>query len=232
MSVQIARTTSMAGGNVRVKDVLIAKAIRGGYNPYCRSTDADARRVTDAMRQSAMQVRLPAARPEKPAAKKPPVREVTPSNTNRTGMPAPHHEVIALENFELVKRKPTRISFARLASVMACALILTAIVYGGSQINEESRRYSELNAGLELLQKENQALELELKEKNDLTVIEDMAKNDLGMIKVSSAEQRYLALSGEDGIETYAEEDKNTGFGMNLLNAFGEKITDFLAYLD
>ena len=136
MSVQIARTTSMAGGNVRVKDVLIAKAIRGGYNPYCRSTDADARRVTDAMRQSAMQVRLPAARPEKPAAKKPPVREVTPSNTNRTGMPAPHHEVIALENFELVKRKPTRISFARLASVMACALILTAIVYGGSQINE------------------------------------------------------------------------------------------------
>ena len=115
---------------------------------------------------------------------------------------------------------------------MACALILTAIVYGGSQINEESRRYSELNAGLELLQKENQALELELKEKNDLTVIEDMAKNDLGMIKVSAAEQRYLTLSGEDGIKTYAEKDKNTGFGMNLLNAFGEKITDLLAYLD
>ena len=157
---------------------------------------------------------------------------MTPSNTNRTGMPAPHHEVIALENFELVKRKPTRISFARLASVMACALILTAIVYGGSQINEESRRYSELNAGLELLQKENQALELELKEKNDLTVIEDMAKNDLGMIKVSAAEQRYLTLSGEDGIKTYAEKDKNMGFGMNLLNAFGEKITDLLAYLD
>ena len=115
---------------------------------------------------------------------------------------------------------------------MACALILTAIVYGGSLINEEARRYTELNAGLEALQKENQTLELALKEKNDLTVIEDMAKNDLGMIKVSSAEQRYLALSGEDGIETYAEEDKNTGFGMNLLNAFGEKITDFLAYLD
>ena len=232
MSVQIARTTSMAGRNVRVKEVLIAKAIRSGYNPYCRSTDADARRVTEAMRQSAMQVDLPAARPAKPAAKKPPVREVKPSNANRTGLPAPRHEVIALENFELVKRKPARISFARLASVMACALILTAIVYGGSLINEEARRYTELNAGLEALQKENQTLELALKEKNDLTVIEDMAKNDLGMIKVSSAEQRYLALSGEDGIETYAEEDKNTGFGMNLLNAFGEKITDFLAYLD
>ena len=115
---------------------------------------------------------------------------------------------------------------------MACALILTAIVYGGSLINEEARRYAELNAGLETLQKENHALELELKEKNNLTVIEDMAKNDYGMIKVSSAEQRYLTLSGEDGIQTYAEDKKDDGFGMNLLNAFGEKITDFLAYLD
>lgn len=41
-----------------------------------------------------------------------------------------------------------------------------------------------------------------------------------------------MTLSGEDGITTYAEEKKNGGFGMNLLNAFGEKITDFLAYLD
>ena len=232
MGVQIARTAAMAGGNVRVKDVLIAKAIQNGYNPYCRSTDADARRVTDAMRAAAMQIRLPAARAEKPATQKSPVREVKPSQANHTGMPAPHHEVIALESFELVKRKPKRLSFARLVSVMACAMILTAIVYGGSLINEETRRYSELNAGLEVLQKENRALELELKEKNDLTVIEDMAKNDLGMIKVSSAEQRYLTLSGEDGIKTYAEEDRDSGFGMNLLNAFGEKITDFLAYLD
>ena len=230
MSVQTARTAF--AGKTCVKDVLIAKAIRSGYNPYCRSTDADARRVTDAMRQSVKQVILPATRPVKPAAKKPPVREVKPSGANRAGMPAPHHEVIALENFELVKRKPTRISFARLASVMACALILTAIVYGGSLINEEARRYAELNAGLETLQKENQALELELKEKNNLTVIEDMAKNDYGMIKVSAAEQRYLTLAGEDGIQTYAEEKKDGGFGMNLLNAFGEKITDFLAYLD
>ena len=230
MSVQTARTAF--AGKTCVKDVLIAKAIRSGYNPYCRSTDADARRVTDAMRQSVKQVVLPAAHPAKTTAKKPPVREVKPSGTNRAGMPAPHHEVIALENFELVKRKPTRISFARLASVMACALILTAIVYGGSLINEEARRYAELNAGLETLQKENQALELELKEKNNLTVIEDMAKNDYGMIKVSAAEQRYLTLAGEDGIQTYAEEKKDGGFGMNLLNAFGEKITDFLAYLD
>jgi len=52
------------------------------------------------------------------------------------------------------------------------------------------------------------------------------------MIKVSSAEQRYLTLSGEDGIQTYAEDKKDDGFGMNLLNAFGEKIKDFLHISD
>jgi len=164
MSVQTART-AFAGGNTRVKDVLIAKAIRSGYNPYCRSTDADARRVTDDMRQREDAGAAAAARPAKPASKKPPVREVKPSNMNRTGMPAPHHEVIALENFELVKRKPARISFARLASVMACALILTAIVYGGSLINEEARPLCRAECGAGDAAKGNHALELELKER-------------------------------------------------------------------
>ena len=142
-----------------------------------------------------------------------------------------HREVIAIENFELVKRKPNRISVGKLASVTACALILSAIVYGGSLINEEARRYSELNEGLEALQKENQTLELALKEKNDLTVIEERA-NDLGMVKVSAAEQRYLPLSEEDGISTFAQKEKDNTFGMNMLNAFGEKISDFLEYLE
>lgn len=34
---------SMAN-SVTVKDIIAAKAIRCGYNPYCRSTDADAAR--------------------------------------------------------------------------------------------------------------------------------------------------------------------------------------------
>lgn len=43
---------SMAN-SVTVKDIIAAKAIRCGYNPYCRSTDADARRVTEEMKRRA-----------------------------------------------------------------------------------------------------------------------------------------------------------------------------------
>ena len=63
-------------------------------------------------------------------------------------------------------------------------------------------------------------------------MIEEIAKNDLGMIKVSAAEQRYLPLSAEDGISTYAQNEENDTFGMDMLNAFGEKISDFLEYLE
>lgn len=224
-------TSGMTNGRIRSRELLIAKAIQGGYNPYCRSTDAGARRVSDEMRGSVQGIRLPERRAvTAKAAKKPPIRELrVPARRDKsTG----HHEVIALENFELVKRKPNRLSVGKLASVTACALILSAIVYGGSLINEEARRYSELSEGLEVLQKENQTLELELKEKNNLTVIEEIAKNDLGMIKVSAAEQRYLPLSAEDGISTYAQNEENDTFGMDMLNAFGEKISDFLEYLE
>ena len=224
--------SGMSNGHIRSRELLIAKAIQSGYNPYCRSTDAGARRVSDEMRAGVQGIRLPERRVKAvKSEKKPPIRELR-RMPARHSAPVGHHEVIALENFELVKRKPARISVGKFASVTACALILSAIVYGGSLINEEARRYSELSEDLEVLQKENQTLELELKEKNNLTVIEDIAKNDLGMIKVSEAEQRYLPLSAENGISTYAQNEENTAFGMDMLNAFGEKISDFLEYLE
>ena len=73
---------------------------------------------------------------------------------------------------------------------------------------------------------------LELAKKNDLVVIEDIAKNDLGMIKVAEAEQRYANLGAENSVNTYEAEGENNTVTMYLLNTFGEKIGDFLEYLD
>ena len=58
-----------------VKDVLVAKAIQNGYNPYCRSTDANARKVTEDMRVKAQNIRVPESKASA-KMKKPPVREV------------------------------------------------------------------------------------------------------------------------------------------------------------
>ena len=73
---------------------------------------------------------------------------------------------------------------------------------------------------------------LELEEKNDMVVIEDIAKNELGMVKVAEAEQRYVSLADGDTIETYSDAAGETSVTLHMLNAFGEKISNFLEYLD
>ena len=220
-----------AQANGTVRDVLVAKAIQNGYNPYCRSTDKDARTVTEEMRAKMPRVCVPAS-VNVPAKRqnKPIVREVKASPAVRA--PRVRREVVSLENFELVKRKTPALSLGMLVSIFAMGIVLAMVVFSGSLINEEARRYSALSDTYSVLQEENKTLTLALAEKNDLTVIEDVARNDFGMIKVAEAEQRYVHLDNADAVSVYAAEEENTAVPMHLLNAFGEKISNFLEYLD
>ena len=214
-----------------VRDVIVAKAIQNGYNPYCRSTDANARKITEEMRAKAQNIRVPASVAQnKNNAKKPPVREVKAMPRERSVRA--HREVVSIENFELVRRKSPSLSLGMLVSVMVSAIVLAMVVYSGSLINEKSREYSDISHSISVLEEENKALTLELAKKNDLVVIEDIAKNDLGMIKVAEAEQRYANLGAENSVNTYEAEGENNTVTMYLLNTFGEKIGDFLEYLD
>ena len=212
-----------------VKDVLVAKAIQNGYNPYCRSTDANARKVTEDMRVKAQNIRVPESKASA-KMKKPPVREVKAMPREREVRV--RREVVSIENFELVRRKSPSLSLGMLVSVMVSAIVLAMVVYSGSLINEKSREFSDISASISLLEEENKALTLELAKKNDLGVIEDIAKNDLGMIKVAEAEQRYASLGGENTVDTYSADSEKNTVTMYLLNTFGEKIGDFLEYLD
>lgn len=219
------------GIGTTVRDVLVAKAIRNGYNPFCRSTDAEARTVTDEMRARTRHIRVPEEAPRACAKEnKPVVREG--KALPQTREPCVRREVIAIENFELVKKKSPRMSLGVLVSVLVTGLVLAMIVYSGSLINEEARRYSDLNDTLAVLQEENKTLTLALAEKNDLVVIEDVAKNELGMVKVAEAEQKYIDLSTGNSVQTFSVEQEDTAASVHLLNTFGEKISDFLEYLD
>lgn len=229
MNVQAQNT--FRGTGTTVRDVLVAKAIRSGYNPYCRSTDKEARTVTEEMRAKTQHIRVPEAAPlPRVRENKPVVREG--KATPQVREPRMRREVIALENFELVKRKSPRMSLGLLVSVLVTGIVLAMVVYSGSLINEEARRYSDLSDTLTALQEENKTLTLALAEKNDLVVIEDVAKNELGMVKVAEAEQKYIDLGTENAVQTFAVEQEDAAASVHLLNTFGEKINDFLEYLD
>lgn len=224
-----AQANVMQRNGATVRDIIMAKAIQNGYNPYCRSTDADARRVTDDMRAKAKHIAVPQTRAVA-VKNKPVVREVVMAPAKKEVRP--HREVISIENFEVVTRRSRSLSFGMMVSVLVSAMVLAMVVYSGSFINDEARRYNELSSTLAVLKEEEKTLSLALEEKNDIEVIENIALNELGMVAATATEQGYLSLSAGDGVRVYDVENEDASLTVNLLNTFGEKISGFLEYLD
>ena len=230
MNVQTMDMTGNYRRGASVRDVIIAKAIQNGYNPYCKSTDASAKCVSEEMRAKAGCIAVPENKAVSVATKKSVVRDVTsaPKKSENRG----HREVVHIENFQLVKRRTPSVSLGMLVSFMVTAMVLSMVVFSGSLINVEARRYSELTDTLAVLKEEEKALALALEEKHELVNIDDFAISELGMIAANTVSTEYISLSEGDSVAVYAQKKENTPVAVNLLNTFGDTINNFLEYLD
>ncbi|MBE6679639.1 MAG: hypothetical protein E7598_03860 [Ruminococcaceae bacterium] len=224
-----AQTSNMHRYGTSVRDIIVAKAIQNGYNPYCKSTDVGARRVTADMKEKVKHIAVPETRAVT-AKQKAVVREVSAAPAKKENRP--RREVISIENFEIVTRRTRSLSLGMIVSVLVTAMVLAMVVYSGSFINEEARRYNELSGTLAALKEDDKNLSLALEEKNDIEIIENIALNELGMVAANATEQGYLSLSAGDSVKVYDVNNEDTSVTVNLLNTFGEKISDFLEYLD
>lgn len=227
------QTTDMARNvnrRISVRDVIVAKAIQNGYNPFCKSTDANARRVTDEMRARVRNVVVPENK-ALATAKKSAVREATVPAVRKQQTHA-RREIVHIENFELVRRKTPSLSLGMLVSVLITAMVLAMVVYSGSLINKEARRYSELSESLEVLKEEDKTLTLALENKHEAIDIADIAVNEYGMVAARAATTDYLSLSDGNSVEVYSADSEDASVPVDLLNTFGDKIGGFLEYLD
>ena len=225
-----AQTVNNMRNGISMRDMLVAKAVQNGYNPFCKSTDAEARNVTDEMRAMTRNISVPDTKAVSALKRKAVIREVNSAPVKKET--SHRREVILLENFELVTRKSASLSLGMIVSVIVSAMVLAMVVFSGSFINEEARRNTELNNAIEILKEEDKNLTLALEEKNNIEVIEDIAVNQLGMISATPASYQYLSLSEGDTVKVYGVEKEDTSVTVNLLNTFGEKISGFLEYLD
>lgn len=86
--------------------------------------------------------------------------------------------------------------------VAACATVLImAIITTGVQINEITSQNSELRTQYNQLVKQSDELSLLLETRDDLRVVEAMAKEELGMVKRDQVDRYYLTVHKEDKIE-------------------------------
>ncbi len=93
-----------------------------------------------------------------------------------------------------------------MAYVVIGFIILLAISYRNSVINEKFAQIKTLKANLATIQKENEQLEVNIENSLNLKTIEQSAKELLGMQKLQNSQSVYINLPKEDYIEPASEE--------------------------
>lgn len=87
-------------------------------------------------------------------------------------------------------------------------VILFAISYRNSVINEKFSEIKTLKSNLALLEKQNEQLEVNIENNLNLKTVEQSAKELLGMQKIENSQKVYISLPKQDYIEPASEEIK------------------------
>lgn len=105
-------------------------------------------------------------------------------------------------------------------------IILFAISYRNSLINEKFAEIKTLKTELATIQKENEQLEVNIESNLNLKTIEQSAQEMLGMQKLSNAQKVYINLPKHDYIEPASEEiikDSQTSWFQKIISIFTGK---------
>lgn len=98
---------------------------------------------------------------------------------------------------------------------------LFVISYRNSLINESFNENEKLKSNLAAIEKENEQLKVNLENSLNLSNVEKLAKEKLGMQKLDGSQKVYINLEKKDYIEPASEEiviDDNTNWFEKLLN--------------
>ena len=107
--------------------------------------------------------------------------------------------------------------------ILVIFLILLAISYRSSLINEKFSAIQKEKEMLSALQKTNDQLEVSIESSLNLKNVEETAKEKLGMQKLENDQKVYISLDKKDYVETSTEEvdittKENTNWFMQMLN--------------
>lgn len=123
-----------------------------------------------------------------------------------------------------VNPKPKRQLKSNVKVIGAILLVFASLVvisYRNSQINEKFNDNTNLKSQLAAIQKENEQLKVNLENSMNLSNIEKLAEEKLGMQKLDSTQKVYVSLDKKDYVEHASEEvviEKNENWFQKLLN--------------
>ncbi len=113
-----------------------------------------------------------------------------------------------------------------------CTVLFMFIMLTMAQINEFTQDISALKSELSELQAQEEELKLNVELKNDLRVIEDVAINQLGMVKADEVLKQYVVIGNEDKIEVVEPETTENGLVNTVMSAIGENFRELVEYIN
>ena len=219
-------------GKCTIGEAMIQRAMREGYNPYSAHVSARQNRdceITASRPLSEDQIKransLPRHRDDALIARAATRRE-EPSRVSDEGVVrAPRGERAPLfpvrtNTASAERANKNTFPLGLIGIIVLCAALLMMLVYSSIQMSNMSRHTESLRSQISSLKNAEAELSAALAEKNDMALIEDLAKNKLGMVRQSSVQHVYLGTYDPDSAQIY--DDENSTLIANLLNAFAE----------
>ena len=147
------------------------------------------------------------------------------SNNNNKDMRKTNKQESITPGMEIrVKKKVIPPVFV--AMLLVSTLMIMFLVMSISEIYETTNEIAMLEEQIATLKADAEDLKIQLEEKNDIRVIEEIATTQLGMTKEDSTQRKYVSLSDGERIDIIeVETDEETG-GV-LLSSIFSAIGDF-----
>jgi hypothetical protein len=117
-------------------------------------------------------------------------------------------------------------------------MMIMVIIFSIAQNYELSSEISMLEAQARELAQLEKDMALQLEERDDIRVIEDIAVNQIGMVKDNLVESRFVSVSGGNRVELLAYENEEEAarggysFFSNMLSALGENLEKIRDYIE
>ncbi len=118
--------------------------------------------------------------------------------------------------------------FAAVMMLTIFTIMIMVIVYSFAQNYELTGQIDALEKQQAALAEEERALMLQLEERDDIRLIQDIAVNQIGMVKNDLVENRYVAISGGNRVVLVGEEapvEENPGIFSTMLSAIAENFS-------
>ena len=96
-----------------------------------------------------------------------------------------------------------------MAAIVAITCMFMMLVVNAVSISDMKTKTTQMNGQLEKLIEKREELSLELEKRDDLRYIEEIAKNQYGMIKKDYVTKYYVSLDNHDKIELIAGSDSS-----------------------